>query len=61
MGVSSSMTDQITAGVFKVRIKSIIFKCPVNQKNNIKKCVIKLIILLFQGTSKFNYNIKIRL
>ena len=35
------MTDKIIAGVFKVRIKLIIFKCPVNLKNNIKKCVIK--------------------
>jgi len=24
--------NQIIAGVFKVKIKSIIFKCPVNQK-----------------------------
>jgi len=29
------MSDQIIAGIFKVKIKSIIFKCPVNQKNNI--------------------------
>ena len=35
------MSDKIIAGVFKVRIKSIIFKCPVNQKNKIQKCVIK--------------------
>ena len=29
------MSDQIEAGIFTVKIKSIIFKCPVNQKNNI--------------------------
>ena len=29
------MSDQISNGVFKVNIKSIIFKCPVNKKNNI--------------------------
>ena len=29
------MSDQISSGVFKVKINSIIFKCPVNQKNNI--------------------------
>ena len=28
----SNMSDQIFTGVFKVRIKSMIFKCPVNKK-----------------------------
>ena len=40
----NDQNDQIFSGVFKVKIKSIIFKCPVNQKINMKKCVIKLII-----------------
>ena len=48
------MSDQISSGVFKVKIKSIIFKCPVNQKNNIQKCVIKLILLCFKG-EEVNY------
>jgi len=29
------MNGQIIDGFFKVKIKLIIFKCPVNQKNNI--------------------------
>ena len=29
------MSNKISSGDFKVKIKSIIFKCPVNQKNNI--------------------------
>ena len=32
MNNMSNMSDQIIAGFFKVRIKLIIFKCPVNQK-----------------------------
>ena len=48
------MSNQIIAGDFKVKIKSIIFKCPVNQKNNIQKCVIKLILLCFKG-EEVNY------
>ena len=47
------MSNKIIAGIFKVRIKSIIFKCPANNNNNIKNCVTKLIIYLFQGRSKF--------
>ena len=45
------MSNQIIAGDFKVKIKSIIFKCPVNPKNNIKQCVIKS-LLFFKGRSK---------
>ena len=29
------MNNQIITGVFKVKIKSFIFKCPVNKINNI--------------------------
>ena len=45
------MSNKIIEGDFKVKIKSIIFKCPVNQKNNIQKCVIKS-LLFFKGRSK---------
>ena len=35
INIKKKMSDKIKAGDFKVKINWIIFKCPVNLKNNI--------------------------
>ena len=45
------MGGQIISGVFKVKIKQIIFQCPVNQLNNILE-LCKKHYIIFKGKIK---------